>query len=130
MTWQCNSVPEHSPVVNTVQKSVKVTVVGSGNSIDKGIVGSLSGKRKSENEGHQTGLCDRGQEEESVELAGDTGLREVMRNNSRQLGIQEFPLKGLLCFSEMVKGKRFFYIIYERYRWLTLMHVVCCCLFV
>lgn len=74
------------------------------------MVGNGNSKQKSENEGHQTVLCDRGQEEESVELVVMVCRRyraqkEVMRNNSRQLWIQEFPLKGLLSFSEMAKGK-------------------------
>lgn len=66
-------------------KNVEITMVGSGNSIDKVIVGPLPTKQNSENEGHQTGLCDRCQEEESAEhvvlvCRRYRAQREVMRN--------------------------------------------------
>lgn len=58
---------------------------------------------------HQTGLCERCQEEEEsvdhvlLRCRAYGAQREVMRNSLRELGAQEFNLKGVMEMSEKTR---------------------------
>ena len=90
-----------------IQKSVKVNRVGSGNRREETVLTRLRlghcalSKTLKMIGKHQTGLCEGCQGEESVEhvllqCRKYRAQREMMRNNLREIGVQEFTLKGLL----------------------------------
>ena len=90
-----------------IQKSVKVNRVGSGNRREETVLTRLRlghcalSKTLKMIGKHQTGLCEGCQGEESVEhvllqCRKYRAQREMMRNNLREIGVQEFKLKGLL----------------------------------
>ena len=90
-----------------IQKSVKVNRLCSGNRREKTVFTRLRLGHCALNKSlkmigkHQTGLCEGCQEEESVEhvllqCSKYRAQREMMRNNLREIGVQELTLKGLL----------------------------------